>query len=83
MLVLKNAKIRIKEVREEIGRWIIYGDYYLISVCNISSDSTAVFAYLFYPAIFANNTTYRLYYGIYSLSNGLFYKGHGDIKISR
>jgi len=32
---------------------------------------------------YSNNTNYRVYYGFYSLSHPLYYKGHGDIKISR
>lgn len=49
----------------------------------LTSGSTLSFAYLFDAAIFTNNTNYRLYYGFYSLSDGLFYKGHGDIRINR
>lgn len=45
--------------------------------------TTQAIAYLFDPAIFSNETNYRLYYGFYSAAGGLFYKGHGDIKISR
>lgn len=49
----------------------------------LTSDSTSSIAYLFDPAIFSNNSNYRIYYGFYSLADGLFYKGHGDIRISR
>lgn len=48
-----------------------------------TSNTTQAISYLFDSLIFSNNTNYRLYYGFYSLSDGLFYKGHGDIKISR
>ncbi len=32
---------------------------------------------------YPNNKNYRLYYGFYSLSSGLFYKGHGDLALRR
>jgi len=38
---------------------------------------------LYDQSIFENNRNYRVYYAFYSLTDGIFYKGHGDIKISR
>ncbi|MEO9032113.1 MAG: hypothetical protein ABI285_02655 [Ginsengibacter sp.] len=32
---------------------------------------------------YANNNNYRVYYSFYSLADGVYFKGHGDIKISR
>lgn len=32
---------------------------------------------------YANNATYRVYYGFYSLAGGQYFKGHGDVKVSR
>lgn len=32
---------------------------------------------------YPNNTNYRMYYGFYSMADGLYYKGHGDLKINR
>lgn len=46
-------------------------------------STTQSITYLFDSSIFSNNTNYRLYYGFYSLADGLFYKGHGDIQVSR
>ena len=40
-------------------------------------------AYNFDQAIFSNKTNYRLYYAFYSLTDGIFARGHGDIKINR
>jgi hypothetical protein len=34
-------------------------------------------------AKYTNNTNYRVYYGLFSLADGLFIKGHGDIRIQR
>jgi len=34
-------------------------------------------------ATYSNNTNYRLYYGFYSSTNILYYKGHGDIQVKR
>ena len=41
------------------------------------------FKILLDPGVFENNTNYRVYYAFYSAADGQFYKGHGDIKISR
>lgn len=30
---------------------------------------------------YKSNTTYRIYYGFYSATNELYFKGHGDVKI--
>ena len=30
-----------------------------------------------------NNTNYRIYYAFYSLAGGQYFKGHGDIKVTR
>ncbi len=37
----------------------------------------------FDPAKYANKTNYRVYYSFYSQADGLYFKGHGDIRISR
>lgn len=41
------------------------------------------FVYMFDQSVFSNKTNYRLYYAFYSLSDGIFARGHGDIKINR
>ena len=46
-------------------------------------NTTQGIAYLLDSSIFSNHTNYRVYYGFYSLADGLFYKGHGDISINR
>jgi hypothetical protein len=32
---------------------------------------------------YSNNTNYRIYYGYYSLSDGLYFTGYGDIKVNK
>jgi len=49
---------------------------------NVSVNGYAVSSF-YDPAIFSDSVNYRVYYGFYSQANGLFYKGHGDIRISR
>jgi hypothetical protein len=47
---------------------------------NIGSNSIT---FLLAANEYTNNKNYRLYYGFYSLSGGLFYKGHGDVAVRR
>lgn len=47
------------------------GGSYFLSVINMDA------------AKYNNNTNYRVYYAFYSLADGLFLKGHGDIRIQR
>ncbi len=49
----------------------------------MSTTGSNFFQLALQQAMYANNTSYRLYYAFYSLADGRFYKGHGDIRISR
>ena len=83
---VSNAQfIGITTSKITLGQIVITDDKLTIKkrfFFNTPSTPQAI-AYLFDSSIFSNDTNYRLYYGFYSLSDGLFYKGHGDIRISR
>ncbi len=49
-----------------------------------TNDTDIELVQLKFDAIkYLNNTNYRIYYGYYSLADGLYFTGHGDIKIIR
>jgi hypothetical protein len=50
---------------------------------NASNTSLNINLYNLDAIKYLNNTNYRIYYAFYSAIEGLYYKGHGDIKISR
>lgn len=48
-----------------------------------SNNNLNLFTFSLDASKYSNNTNYRIYYGFYSLTDGLYYKGHGDLKIAR
>lgn len=58
-------------------------DRYFVTPLRANDTDIEIVQLKFDSGKYLNNTNYRVYYGYYSLSEGQYFTGYGDVRISR